>query len=320
MTEGERPLVSIIIPTYNEESDIKNTIDSLLSLTYENKEIIVVDDSNDLTPKIVGDYQNPNVKLYHREKNIDGRCGARNYGILSSNGEILIILNADVILPKDFIEKILPHYEAGADYVLVESIVHNMESLFPRYIEAEYHQIYDGHDWIEWTEGFSCRKKAALDVGMFPVSEIPLVAGEDGHFGQQLNKNGFKKVIDRTIKVYPVFPEDFWGYWKCRQEKRSVLPTYFLYNKPFYQLIFKETIYTLYSMIFVLTILPAFLWAYKLQRFSPKGIIDILPFFYCAVIERLATITGGWDSIVRLIKYFFKRNHNRKNDRVENCV
>jgi glycosyltransferase involved in cell wall biosynthesis len=47
---------SIIIPTYNEERDIAATLEALLGLDYPDREIIVVDDSSDRTPEIVGGY------------------------------------------------------------------------------------------------------------------------------------------------------------------------------------------------------------------------------------------------------------------------
>ena len=105
---------SIIIPTYNEENDIRGTLESLLELTYKNKEIIIVDDSNDNTPNIIREYSEQGVKLVIPELR-RGRCEARNIGIRESIGDILVILNADVILPNDFLEKIktksppLPH-------------------------------------------------------------------------------------------------------------------------------------------------------------------------------------------------------------------
>ena len=44
-------MFSIIVPTYNEESDIRQTLESLVALHWSNKEIIIVDDSNDACPR-----------------------------------------------------------------------------------------------------------------------------------------------------------------------------------------------------------------------------------------------------------------------------
>ncbi|MGB8990655.1 MAG: glycosyltransferase [Desulfobaccales bacterium] len=63
---------SIIIPTYNEEHDIAETLESLLRLNYQDKEIIGVDDSNDRNPEIVRQFVPLGVRLIHQGA-ADGR-------------------------------------------------------------------------------------------------------------------------------------------------------------------------------------------------------------------------------------------------------
>lgn len=55
MSEG-CPLVSVVVPTYNEARDIRRTLDALVNQTYPAKEIIVIDDSTDEIPVIVQEY------------------------------------------------------------------------------------------------------------------------------------------------------------------------------------------------------------------------------------------------------------------------
>jgi len=216
---GYEPMVSIVIPTYNEEKDIRGTLRRLVSLTYEKREIIVVDESTDQTPNIVRELERQGVRLVRQSSktNKKGRSAARNVGILEAQGEIVVVLNADVHLPPDFIEQILPHYEDGAGYVLVQAETLNKESLFPEYVDAQGHFNFDGQDWINWTEGFSCLREAAIAVGLFPDDfPVPLEAGEDGAFGEALEKR-YKKVIDRSIVVRPVQPATLRGFWKQRK-------------------------------------------------------------------------------------------------------
>ena len=54
---------SIIIPTYNEENDIKHTIESILNLSYSNFEVIIVDDSNDNTVKVIESFKCDKIKI-----------------------------------------------------------------------------------------------------------------------------------------------------------------------------------------------------------------------------------------------------------------
>ena len=97
-------LVSVVIPTYNREHLIKNTIDSVLKQTYQNFEIIVVDDgSTDNTKEIVKSIKDNRIKYVYQEN--AGAQAARNKGLLLAKGEYISFLDcADEWLP-EFIEK-----------------------------------------------------------------------------------------------------------------------------------------------------------------------------------------------------------------------
>ena len=147
---------SIIIPTYNEAGDIVATLEALLGLDYGDKEIIVVDDSTDRTPEIVRRYADRGVRLIHPGGG--GRCEARNIGIREAAGEVVVLLNADVRLPADFLQRLAYHYQQGADYVLVAARVANRQDLFGRYVDCVSDVFYAqaarcNYDNMEWTEG-----------------------------------------------------------------------------------------------------------------------------------------------------------------------
>jgi len=96
-------LVSVIIPTRNEECYLSDCLECLRNQTYEPIETIVVDyQSRDATPEIARSY---GVKLI--ETNIPGIGPARDLGVQSSNGEILIFLDADCIFEPAFIEQVV---------------------------------------------------------------------------------------------------------------------------------------------------------------------------------------------------------------------
>lgn len=90
-------LFSIIIPLYNKEKNIKNTILSVLSQTFPDFEIIVVDDgSTDDSAKIVNMIDDYRIKYFYKRNG--GVSSARNYGIKKSKGEWIFFLDADDIL------------------------------------------------------------------------------------------------------------------------------------------------------------------------------------------------------------------------------
>ena len=91
------PLVSIITPCYNAESFISMTIESILAQTYQNWEMIIVDDgSNDESTHIVTTYakQDSRVKLILNKKNM-GVAKSRNTGTREATGQYIALLDSD---------------------------------------------------------------------------------------------------------------------------------------------------------------------------------------------------------------------------------
>lgn len=100
------PLVSVIIPAYNAEAFIAETLDSILSQTYPNIEVLVVDDgSQDSTAQIVESFaqKNPNIILLQQSNK--GVAAARNLAIEKSKGEYIAPIDADDIWFPEKLEK-----------------------------------------------------------------------------------------------------------------------------------------------------------------------------------------------------------------------
>lgn len=88
------PLISVIIPTYNRSSYVVKAITSVISQSYKNTEIIVIDDnSNDDTENIVKNIDHP--ILYVKQKENKGGSAARNVGIEIANGDYIAFLDDD---------------------------------------------------------------------------------------------------------------------------------------------------------------------------------------------------------------------------------
>ncbi|MDD3013674.1 MAG: glycosyltransferase [Candidatus Gastranaerophilales bacterium] len=87
-------LVSVVIPTYNSEKYLTNTINSVLNQTYQNFEIIIIDDGSiDKTKELVEKINNPKIRYFYQ--NNAGASAARNNGINHANGELIAFLDAD---------------------------------------------------------------------------------------------------------------------------------------------------------------------------------------------------------------------------------
>lgn len=97
--------VSIIIPIYNAENFLEDTINSVKNQTYKNWELILVNDkSTDNSKKIAKKYLNKNIKWIDLEEN-SGAAIARNKGISAATGDYLCFLDADDFWDEDKLEK-----------------------------------------------------------------------------------------------------------------------------------------------------------------------------------------------------------------------
>ena len=95
--------VSVVVPCYNGERFIAQTLESILSQTHENIEIIVVDDgSTDATPAIVQGVPDERVR-YLRQENA-GVSEARNLGLSKAGGRLVAFVDSDDLLTPDFLE------------------------------------------------------------------------------------------------------------------------------------------------------------------------------------------------------------------------
>ena len=89
------PEVSIIIPVYNRSHTIARAIDSVLSQTYQNYEVLLVDDgSKDDSRKVILSYSDPRIKLFEHVEN-RGAAAARNTGIRQAQGKYIAFLDSD---------------------------------------------------------------------------------------------------------------------------------------------------------------------------------------------------------------------------------
>lgn len=110
-----QPLVSVIIPYYNLPDFVEDAVKSVLNSTYEQVEIIVVDDgSTDSKTKKVLDRLEKKSQVKVFTKVNEGLAKARNYGAAKATGKYLAFLDADDMLEADFLEKtvaVLEHYD-----------------------------------------------------------------------------------------------------------------------------------------------------------------------------------------------------------------
>lgn len=120
------PRVSVVIPAYNQANYLTKSIQSAISQTYHNFEIIVVDDgSTDLTPEVSKSFGN-RIR-YIRQSNL-GLGGARNTGIRAAEGEFIGLLDADDEWTPEFLEKTVDQIESIPNTAAVYSFAQAIDS------------------------------------------------------------------------------------------------------------------------------------------------------------------------------------------------
>lgn len=103
MTEPLRPLVSVIMPTYNAEAYIADAISSVLAQTYTELELLVVNDgSTDGTASIIERFNDPRIRVFNRKNGGIGK--ARNLALEHMRGSFLCLCDSDDMLPPRSIE------------------------------------------------------------------------------------------------------------------------------------------------------------------------------------------------------------------------
>ena len=98
------PLVSVIIPCYNDKDYIKQAVESILNQTYQNFEIIIIDDGSDIETKLIlSNIKHEKIKII--TQNNLGPCFARNNGIKLAKGVYFLTLDSDDVFESSFLEK-----------------------------------------------------------------------------------------------------------------------------------------------------------------------------------------------------------------------
>jgi len=112
------PLFSIVVPVHNRSELISRTIDSILIQSFDNYEIIIIDDgSTDNLKEICDNYNSPKINYYYQQN--AGSNPARNAGIQFSRGCFVSFLDSDDTWEKEFLQEVKNKFASDEEFGLV---------------------------------------------------------------------------------------------------------------------------------------------------------------------------------------------------------
>lgn len=226
MTE-EQPLVSVIIPLYNTEKYIEQCINSILTQTWPNIELIIVDDgSTDSSPDIIKKFASEKVKIIRQHN--QGASAAKQNGLNNATGKYIQYLDADDLLDSDKIEQQVTALLKEPNKVAVCKTVHFFGDDIENYIEEDDNffqaylneplnfliKLYGGFDLIGGMiqPNAFLTPKAIIDKAGPWDSSISPCTDEDGEY--------FARVILNSDGVIYI-PETF-NYYRKTKSKNSL--------------------------------------------------------------------------------------------------
>jgi glycosyltransferase involved in cell wall biosynthesis len=197
----ENPFISVVIPAYNEENYIGNTLQSLLQQDFQDFEIIVVDNaSQDGTAEVARKF---GARVVYEGKRTVG--AARQRGCLEAKGEIIAMTDADTILPPNWLSRIAEEFKKDEKLVAFGGLytLYSGPVLARLWIHHFAHFLWIFDKWMSngcWNipgSNIAFRKDAFMKVGGFR-EDLPI--GEDVDLSLRLAKVG-KVVLDFRFRV-----------------------------------------------------------------------------------------------------------------------
>ncbi len=216
-------MISVIIPAFNCEKTIQQTIQSILTQKTKKKfELIIVDDcSTDNTIKKIKKFNK--IKLIQQKKN-SGPAKARNLGAKNAEGEIILFTDSDCIAKKNWIEEMLNPFEEPEIAGVQGAYKTKQKALTAKFVQTEIEDRYDlmkksmqKKNSIDFIGSYSAgyKKKVFLDFNGFNEN-FPSASGEDPELSYRMEKKGLKLVFNPKAVVYHLHPENFLNYLKIK--------------------------------------------------------------------------------------------------------
>ena len=227
--------VSIIIPAYNAESTIQECLQSVTIIKWSGElEVILVNDgSTDRTAEIAASFSGVNtINVPHR-----GAAGATNLGIKAAHNDIVVLVDADVVLEKDWLEKIIPVFADPSVAAAGGSVVTANKSIIGKIagydVELRLSKAPTDIDHLP-TANTAYRRQILLEVGLLNEE---MKAGYDADLSRRLKAAGYRLILKKDTRCRHYWKDNLKDY--LRQQ----------YNYAYYRMILARKFGKAYDQI-----------------------------------------------------------------------
>lgn len=180
------PLISIIIPVYNTERYLNCCIDSILSQTFTDFELLLIDDgSTDKSGDICDEYAQKDYRIRVFHKKNGGVSSARNTGLEHAKGVWIAFVDSDDYLKNSYLNVLMSHTNAGIDLIISfpEVVLKDYSIKLDRYTDGivtqfNFEQLFVQYDMHEHTSPWGKLYRAEL------IKKFSLKFGEQLCFGE----------------------------------------------------------------------------------------------------------------------------------------
>ncbi len=210
------PKVSVIIRTHNRKKLLRRALTSLANQTYENFEVLVVEDKTHVAPEVIKDFNELDIKYFSVS---EGRTRALNKGMEEATGKYIMFLDDDDLVFSDALQLLVSYAEAeGFSFVYGGSVKFETDDKFRGVLKHSYFEPFDREKMMRENYipmgSFIISKELAQKVGYFDESLEYL---EDWDFIRRAAKIVDFLFVPKDILIYCV-PQSKSLFWK-RQEK-----------------------------------------------------------------------------------------------------
>jgi len=215
-----KPDLSIVIPLYNAEKSISKTLAAIFKNTFKNFEVIVIND---------GSTDNSLIKMkeypiiYFSQKN-SGASRARNYGAEKARAEILVFIDADIIISDNTLKKIYDTFKENKNVEILGGMPDSLNHYRNKISDYENLYIHYQFQKQENTTNAFYTSLVAIKKNIFKKlngfdEHIAII--EDMDFGQKLLNAGYTIYLDKSMTFSHLKNFTFSGYIKKQIKKTS---------------------------------------------------------------------------------------------------